>query len=293
MTEGIGAVSAVVVSFNSAEVLPGCLASIPEAVPLVVVDNASGDGSADLAARLAPRAQVLRPARNLGFGRAANLGFAEVKTPFGILLNADVRCRPGMFEALLDAAQRYPGAGMLAPCCWAPDGALQFGRPGLFEKRGGAVPAMPSGDCCAPYVGGSAMFFRMDAFRAVGGFDDALFLYFEDDDLCFRLRRAGHSLVHVQGAALDHAAGRSSAPSPRLEWWKHWHMAWSALHMERKHRGRVRAAAHGVGLAAELAARLAFRPFHPSRAKWSARLAGTLAFLRGVRAVDRPPEGAA
>lgn len=279
-------VTIVVIAFESAGVLPACLGALPPEVPVIVVDNASRDGSAALAARLRPEAQVIRAAGNLGFGRAANLGFAAVTTPFGLLLNADAECTPGMVPALLAAAARYPEAGMLAPATYDHDGQLQFGRLTMFQRRRRrGRPHPPEGDCCAPYVGGAAMFLRLAAFRAVGGFDPEIFLYYEDDDLCMRLRRAGYSLVHVHGARLRHGSGKSSAPSAALSWGKEWHMGWSRQHMERKYHGRPVALLRGLLGIAGLGLRLALRWGHPSRGKWAARLAGTAAQLGGRRAI--------
>jgi GT2 family glycosyltransferase len=278
-------VTLLVVSYNSGGVLAECLASIPDGVRLVVVDNASTDGSADLAAGMG--AEVIRVPANLGFGRAANLGFAAAATRYGLLLNADTRCTPGMIEALVAAAERYPDAGLLAPRIATEEGGLQFGHlPVLERRRGRAMPVPPEGDCCAPYVGGAAMFFRLEAFRAIGGFDPDIFLYYEDDDICMRLRRAGFSLVHVDAARLEHGSGKSSAPSARISHGKEWHMGWSRQHVLRKHRGTARAVLAGGLLLAELGAKLALRWGDARRGKWSARLAGTAAAMAGRRATE-------
>jgi GT2 family glycosyltransferase len=284
-TEGasrLAEVTVVVVSYNSGAVLAECLGSIPAGVRLVVVDNASTDGSADLAARLAPSAEVVRATENRGFGRAANLGFSLAGTRYGLLLNPDTRCLPGMVEALLDAALRYPEAGLLAPGIFTRDGGMQYGHLPIFERnRGRATPMPPAGDCCASYVGGAVMFFPLAAFRAIGGFDPAIFLYYEDDDLCMRMRRAGYSLVHVQAARLEHGSGCSSTPSERIAWGKEWHMAWSRQHMHRKYRGAVTAAICAALVIADLSGRLVFRWGNPRRRAWAARLAGTMAQLLG------------
>ncbi len=278
----VAQVTAVVVAYDSAAVLPACLASLPPGLRRLVVDNASTDGSAEAAA--AAGAEVIRLDRNLGFGRAANLGLGAATTRYGLLLNADARCALGMVEALVAAAGRYPEAGLLSPMIRTPEGQLQFGRAGLFGRRHRTPPVPPEGDCCAPYAGGAAFLFPLEAFRAVGGFDPALFLYYEDDDLCLRLRRAGHSLIYVRAAALEHLSGRSSASSPRLQRAKEWHMAWSRCHVEAKHRGRPAAVVRALAEVAALSARLVLRPGDPRRAKWSARRAGTLGWLAGRQA---------
>jgi GT2 family glycosyltransferase len=280
-------VTVVIVSFNSAAVLPGCLASLPAGVALCVIDNASTDDSVAVVARLAPSARVLRQAVNLGFGRGANAGFAAATTRYGLLLNPDTRCAPGMVEALLAAAARYPDAGLLAPATTDEAGRLQFGHLPIFDRhRNRGTPVSPEGDCCAAGFQGHALLFPLAVFRAIGGFDAAIFLYYEDDDLCLRLRRAGHALVHVAAARLTHAGAGSSAPSARLERFKEWHMGWSRQHLVRTYRGRGVAAAHATAQLAETAGKLAFRLGDPRRVKWAARARGTLACLVGQKAVD-------
>lgn len=275
-------VAVVVVAFNSASILPACLASIPQECPLVVVDNASTDATAAVAE--AAGARVFRASRNLGFGRGANAGFALVQTEFGLLLNADARLTTGVLDSLAEAATRYPDAGLLAPEIFGDDGALQFGHALPTTPPRNRHQPMPAGDCCMDYVGGSAMFFRMSAFRAMGGFDDAIFLYGEDDDMCMRLAAAGHALVHVAGCSVIHAGGKSTTPSPRLEWCKAWHQGWSRMHVEAKHRGRGAAWRHLAKQWPALALKAGLRRRDARHTKWSGRAAGMAAWARGVSA---------
>ena len=283
---GSSLTSVVIVAFNSAAVLPGCLASIPAGVPVVLVDNACTDDSVAVARALRPDLTLVRAPTNLGFGRGANRGFERVSTPFGLLLNADARLTPGVLAALEEAAARYPEAGMLAPEIFGDDGALQFGHATPFTPPRARAMPMPAGDCCLDYVGGSAMFFRMAAFRAVAGFDPAIFLYGEDDDICLRLVARGWALVHVAGCRIQHAGGRSSAPSPRLEWCKAFHQGWSRLHVQAKHRGLRSAWALFLVLWPELRLKAALRGRDPRRVKWHGRAAGMLAWARGRQAVQ-------
>lgn len=277
------ACSVVIVAYNSAALLPGCLAAIPADCPVIVVDNASPDDSAAVAEAARPAARVIRAGRNLGFGPGANLGFAEVTTEFGLLLNADATLEADTIAGLVAAARRYPEAGMLAPEVIAEEGHMQFGHDLPFRRLRGPV-VEPSGDACCWYVGGSAMFLRMSALRGIGGFDPDIFLYFEDDDLCLRMRAAGHALLHVAGVRVRHLGGASSAPAPRLSHWKAFHQGWSRLHLEAKHRGR--AAAWRLALAEwpGLALKAALRRGDARREKWAGRAAGILAWMRGRKA---------
>ncbi len=145
---------------------------------------------------------------------------------------------------------------------------------------------MPAGDCCMDYVGGSAMFFRMSAFRAMGGFDDAIFLYGEDDDICLRLTASGHALIHVAGCQVLHAGGKSTTPSPRLEWCKAWHQGWSRIHVEAKHRGQRAAWRYLLREWPRLRLKSSLRRGDARHTKWHGRAAGMAAWARGVQATS-------
>lgn len=230
-------VTAIVVAYDSAEVLPACLAALAgEGVPTIVVDNASGDASVEVAQ--AHGAVVIANALNEGYGRANNLGVATCRTPFVLIVNPDLVVEPGAVAALLAAAELYPDAGMLAPRIVEPSGRV------FVQPRSLLSPAhlnqaksvvIPDGDACLPFLSGACLLIRREAFMALGGFDPAIFLFYEDDDLCRRMRDAGHALVHIHGAQVQHARGRSSRPDPGRRFKARWHLAWSHFHVAAKY----------------------------------------------------------
>jgi len=279
------ACTVLIVAYHSAAKLPACLAAIPSACPVIVVDNASPDDSAEVALAARPGARVIRAGKNLGFGPGANLGFGAVSTEFGLLLNADATLEPDTIVGLLSAARRYPGAGILAPEVIADEGHMQFGHDLPFRRLRGAV-VEPVGDACCWYVGGSAMFLRMEALRGIGGFDPDIFLYFEDDDLCMRMREAGHALIHVGGVRVRHEGGSSSAPSPALDRWKAFHQGWSRLHLEAKHRGHWAAWKLALAEWPALALKATLRRSDARRTKWAGRAAGMRAWMQGRKATE-------
>ena len=275
----------IIVAYHSAGLLPDCLAAIPPGCPVIVVDNASPDDSAEVALAARPDIHLIRAPRNLGFGRGANLGFAAATTEFALLLNADATLEPATVAGLIAAAARYPEAVLLAPEIIADDGRMQFGHDLPHRRLNGRV-VEPVGDACCWYVGGSAMFVRLAPVRSVGGFDPDIFLYYEDDDLCLRLRAAGHALIHVAGVRVRHEGGASSAPSPRLDHWKAFHQGWSRLHLEARHRGRGAALFLALREWPGLALKATFRRGDARQVKWAGRAAGMRAWMAGVRATE-------
>ena len=223
------AITAIVVAYDSAEVLPACLDALAgEGVPAIVVDNASGDGSRDIAEQHSAR--VIANARNEGYGRANNIGVGAAETPYVLIVNPDLELRPGAAAALLAAAERYPDAGMLAPRIVEPSGRVFLQPRSLLSpphlNRSGAM-VVPEGDACLPFLSGACLLIRRELYSALGGFDPAIFLFYEDDDLCRRMRDAGHALVHVHEAEALHGRGRSTTPSPQRRFKARWHLAWS------------------------------------------------------------------
>ncbi|MGQ3282315.1 glycosyltransferase family 2 protein [Bosea sp. (in: a-proteobacteria)] len=281
-------ITAIVVSHDSAEVLPACLSALAaEGVPAIVVDNASGDASASVAREHG--ATVIASPRNEGYGRANNRGVNASTTPFVLIVNPDVEMRAGAVAALLEAAQRYPDAALFAPRIVEPSGRVFLQPRSLLSpahlNRSGAM-VIPEGDACLPFLSGACLLVRREIFVALGGFDPAIFLFYEDDDLCRRLRDAGHALVHVHAAEAGHGRGRSSAPSAARRFKARWHLAWSGGYVARKYGlpppspGRILeslAKAVGYGLILR----------RDKMAAHAGSAAGALAWIRGRSALAR------
>lgn len=284
---------AVVVTFDSAHALPACLAALARnGVAALVVDNASKDGSPELAS--ASGATVVRNERNEGFGRAANRGLRSLgDAEFGLLLNPDIELEDGCVPALLAAARRYPDAGALAPRLVEPDGRVFWQSRSLLAPvhLNGGRRHPPTGDACAPFLSGACLLLRMEAFRAVGGFDDQIFLFYEDDDLCRRLADSGWSLVHVHDAKARHGRGRSTAPEPGRAQTARWHQAWSRRYVAAKH-GVTEAAgaasgAFALAISAAKAGWAALRRDHARFERHAGSLGGALAHRAGRTALER------
>jgi N-acetylglucosaminyl-diphospho-decaprenol L-rhamnosyltransferase len=218
----------VIPTFNGAALLVEALDALERQTvdhAVVIVDNASSDGTAELVAERFPRVRVLRLEQNLGFGRAVNRGVELAETDAVVLVNNDVICEPEFLERLLAPLEHASmAAGVL----------LQHDRPDLVDSAGieldvtlrswdtgwnRPVDHLPAAEPVGPCGGAAA--YRTDAFRSVGGFDETFFAYWEDVDLALRLRLAGHACVRAAGARALHKHGATlGAASPaqrRLE----------------------------------------------------------------------------
>jgi N-acetylglucosaminyl-diphospho-decaprenol L-rhamnosyltransferase len=281
-------VTAIVVTHDSAGPLPACLAALRrERLPAIVVDNASSDGTPALAEGLGAR--IIRNIKNEGFGRANNIGIAAADSPLVLVINPDVVLEAGAGAALVDASDRYPDAALLAPRIVEPDGRLFFQSRSLlaaYLTNPTGEPCAPDGDCCAPFLSGACLLIRRDLFLTVGGFDETIFLFYEDDDLCRRLAGAGHALVHVHAAVARHARGASSRPRPGRIFTSRWHQAWSRAYVSRKY--ALANPAWRMLLINGPKTALACLTFRRSLIeRYAGSAAGSLAFLRGQTALAR------
>jgi N-acetylglucosaminyl-diphospho-decaprenol L-rhamnosyltransferase len=279
-------VTAVVVAFDSAHALPDCLGALQRAgAEIIVVDNGSRDGSPDIAEMLG--ACVIRNSRNQGYGRANNQGVRAAEGELVLIVNPDVTLEAGALSALIAAAGHYPEAALLAPRLVEPDGRVFYQprsllAPYLTNPKGPLV--LPQGDCCAPFLSGACLMVRRAPFLELGGFDENIFLFYEDDDLCRRLADAGHALVHVDGAVAQHGRGRSSAPRQGRVFKSRWHQAWSRAYVSRKY-GLADPAPNTFALNAMKTA-LACLSFNRGIVeRYGGSAAGALAFLRGKSAL--------
>ena len=236
-------IAVVIVTFNSADVLGGCLAAIPAAaegvdlVGVVVADNASKDDSL----RVAKEAdqlpvQVIQVGRNAGYAAGFNVGVKALEgaeLDAVILINPDCTLRPGSMRILCDAAQH--GRGIIAPKLLNPDGSIQptlRRRPtvvgAIAESLVGGKRASRIGlgelvfdtethehPRSASWVTGAALLITWEALTAVGPWDESFLLYSEETEFIFRAADHGYSLWYEPAAVVEHRGGES-AINPQL-----------------------------------------------------------------------------
>ena len=226
------AFSAVLVNYNSGGELRRALESIDResAGPWegVVVDNASTDGSERTAVGF-ESTQLLRNRENVGFGRGVNQGVAACTADRILIMNPDCRLATGALPPLMAVLDADPRCAIAAPRILDPDGSPQgnargdpdmltglFGRTstlrrslsGLDVARRNVITADAPTE--VDWVSGACMLVRRDALASVGGFDERYFMYWEDADLCRRLRDRGYTILYVPGSSAVHQVGQSS-----------------------------------------------------------------------------------
>ena len=234
--------SVVVLSWNTRELLAACLGSL-EAVrdelpfEVIVVDNASADGSADMVAERFGGFTLVRNGRNDGYAIGNNLGAARATGRYVMTLNSDTEVPPGALTTLVDFLETHPGHGACGPRLDHPDGRPQLSCktfPTLwtavffdtvFERWFPGNRSIPeyfmqdfdhtsSRDVDQPP--GAALVVRRELWERLGGFDPELWLFFNDVDLCRRLAAEGHAIAYVAEARILHHEGASTSQFPEF-----------------------------------------------------------------------------
>lgn len=215
-------VTVVVINYNGGELVLACLAALRRQTcrdhAVVVVDNASTDGSPQAIAAAFPEVSLLAAGGNLGFAGGVNFALEHaVRSEWLALLNPDAIPEPDWLDALLAESARHPQAAAFGSCMLrnvaaAPDRPILDGTgdayhvSGMVWRKGYGRPRRPEdgvpGEIFAPCA--AAALYRCAAVRAVGGMDAALFCYLEDVDLGFRLRLAGHACRYAPAAVVHH-----------------------------------------------------------------------------------------
>ncbi len=227
--------SIIVVSWNTREILRGCLQSVRAhwhgEHEIVVVDNASRDGSPEMVAADFPEARLVRKAENLGFGGGANAGLAVARGRVLVLLNSDAWLLDGSLERLVERLEREPDVGLIGPLILLPDGRVQksarrfpsLGRLLLSElwlhrllTRANAAETLlghwfdheSSRD--ADWLVGACLLLPRATFARTGGFDASIFMYGEEVEWCRRIRACGLRVVFDPAARVRHLNHQSA-----------------------------------------------------------------------------------
>lgn len=215
-------VSVLIVNFRTPDLTIDAIRSAldqPETTEVVVVDNDSGDDSLSRIEKTIgdhPQVKLIAANANVGFGRANNVAASHATGEWLFLLNSDATCYPGCLADLLSEAEWHPEAGILAPIIYWPSGEPQPDTFGLFptgyriltrQTKRTSDPVTPD------WVSGCAMLIRRSDFVSVEGFDQDLFMYYEDVLLCRRVREHGKSVHRVASAGVTHLGGASRASS--------------------------------------------------------------------------------
>jgi len=232
--------SVCIVNWNTREDLEQAIVSVLESDPglnpeVIVLDNASQDGSADMVRERFPDVVLIEEKRNLGFAKGYNCAARQASGRHLLILNPDTVVQSGALERLIEFLDSHQDAAAVGPRLLNSDGTIQyscrrFPKPMAAVLRNTVIGRiLPRNHFTREYlmadwdhetvrevdwVSGAAVCIRPRAWDQVGGFDEGFFMYAEDMDWCLRAREAGWKVYYCPDAAVVHRIGRSSDQRP-------------------------------------------------------------------------------
>ena len=218
-------VSVIIVNHNGIADLEGCLRFLAEnctSREIIVVDNNSTDGSREMVSGQFPRVLLISNPDNRGFPAANNQGIHASKGKYLLFLNPDTKAYPQALESLLTGIQERPECGGIGPALLTGENEYQVS----FGSRVGFFPQMVQKYCLNPFyrrnlkkslkirdvgwLSGACLLARREVIEEIGLFDESFFLYFEDIDLCYRIREKGWKLCFFPDSKIFHRGGTST-----------------------------------------------------------------------------------
>lgn len=219
--------SIIIVNWNTSGLLLQCLNSIYDSgshsvFEIIVVDNGSSDDSVSLVEKHFPGVILIQNNQNLGFAKANNHGISKAGGRYYLLLNSDTIVLPGTLDELVHVADHYPDVGVISPKVLNMDDSLQeswasfptfwselIGR--NFRHRR-SVKYLPSA-YDVDWITGACMLVRSETVRTVGAMDEDYFMYSEEADWCFRIKKTGWKIWYLSNAVIYHLGGGSAKRS--------------------------------------------------------------------------------
>ncbi len=252
-------VAVIIVSYNTRELLLECLASVFDSVQdrsieLVIVDNASEDGSPEAVRQAYAHIRLIQNSKNLGFGAACNQGIRVTSSNFILLLNSDARLTAQAFKALCDCLEQNECCAVAGCALIDAAGAEMINTRNFLTPLNQAfeLTGIKAGlrflertrrpnldrnlrDCTVDWIDAACLMLRRAALDDTGSFDERFFMYSEEEDLCFRLRQRGWVVCFCgAGTAVHHGGGSSILH--KIEMLRHFYM--SQMAFLTKHRSR-------------------------------------------------------
>ena len=215
--------SVIILVWNGAAYVTDCLNAVLSQdyadLEIIVVDNGSTDGSADMVAEQFPQVQLIRNERNLGFSAGNNVGLRAATGDVMVLLNQDTVVQPGWLSALANALSAEPDIGIAGGKALYPNGDIQHAGGHVNERGEGKHYGYRQGDAeqfnhirDVDYVTGASLAITRQTFETIGGLDEGFTpAYFEDVDWCYRARKAGFRVGYVPQAVFIHKEASTSA----------------------------------------------------------------------------------
>lgn len=227
----------IIVTFKSEGVIQKCLSSINNNYPVIIIENSSNKFFKKYIEKKFSNVRCILTGENMGFGKANNIGLHLAKTKYVLILNPDTILFEDTLDILNKSANKIKNFALLAPII-TNSHELNYG---FFNKIN--TNKKNKNILEVDYIKGFAMFFNKNKFSEIGFFDENIFLYLEEIDLCKRLNFFNEKIYLISNAKIKHLGGKSHANEFNLEMEisRNWHWMWSNFYYKKKHFGTLKA----------------------------------------------------
>jgi GT2 family glycosyltransferase len=228
-------ITIIIVSFKSDKAIYNCLSSVNRKYPVIVIENSSDFAFKKKIEEKYKNVKCILTKKNLGFGKANNIGLYAAKTNYVLLLNPDTKLKKDTVSILIKNANKIKNFALLAPII-VNEKDKNYG---FFQNKNILNKNNANNLFEVDFVKGFAMFFNKKKFKKIKFFDEKIFLYLEEIDLCKRIKDAGEKNYIIPSAKIYHAGGMSHDLkfSYELELSRNWHWMWSLFYYNKKHYG--------------------------------------------------------
>ena len=234
-------ITVIIVCYNSKLVIADSIEPLTDVAKIIVVDNASEDGSVEFLKKKFPNVDLVLNKRNLGFGSGINIALKAAKTKYTLVISPDAVIGVPELEKIYQEAERNDNAAIIAPSLVVPKIGRELWVMASEEIIHRRADFDAAGAFCTWFIAGAVMLCRTDYLIEVGGFDENIFLYHEDLDLSKKISKAGYAMIYIPEIEAIHHNSGSAPQSTKLVWRKHWNFTWSHLYVVKKYNGSFEA----------------------------------------------------
>ena len=240
----------IIPTFYPGNIINECLDTIPKTADIIIVDNGK---DLELENILNKKEHNIRHFKigDVGLPKSFNYGVSKSNNENILITQPDVRFKENAIDNLINASLKYNNAGILAPIIHENDVyssnnsmRLALGKKGelLSGSKFKGIDVLPDGDFCVEAVNATAMLVKKSILNKINGWDEKIFTYLEDIDLCLNLRRNGYQIIKINNAVVDHIGFGSHKKENinKSELSRNWHFIWSSLYFANKHYSKVK-----------------------------------------------------
>ena len=239
----------VIPTFYPGKIIKKCLASLPLTAEIIIIDNGE-DPELEKIIKLQKHKIKHYKVGDIGLSKSFNIALAKSKNENILITQPDVCFEKNSIINLVKAQKKYTKAGIISPLLFEKKKYSQYdyldlslSKLGTLEnkRKPKKVSMLPSGDICVEAVNATAMLIKKTIIKKINGWDENIYTYHEDIDLCLKLRRKNYSIMKVKNSIVHHIGFGSNKKKNRVkaEQSRNWHYCWSSLYFKDKYSPKI------------------------------------------------------